>query len=80
MQAISIADAKPGSFRVSGIFIPARQAERLSDLGLRVGSAIEVLQNRGEGGAVLAVGDARLAVDAKTAAKVRVISIEGEGE
>ncbi|MFA6018763.1 MAG: ferrous iron transport protein A [Rhodospirillales bacterium] len=78
MQSIPIAKARPGSFRISGILLPAREAERLSDLGLRVGGEIRLLQNRGDGGAVLAVGDARLAVDAATAAKVRVIFIKGE--
>lgn len=79
MQSIPMTKAKPGNFRVAGIFLPSDQAERLGDLGLRVGNPVQLLQNRGEGGAVLAVGDARLAVDAATALKVRVVSIEGEG-
>lgn len=48
------------------------RARRLRDLGLAEGRELAVVQQREEGGVLVAVGDGRLALDAETAARVFV--------
>ncbi|MGQ9365306.1 FeoA family protein [Azospirillum sp. ST 5-10] len=79
MRSIPVSKAGPGAFRVAGLLLPSHQIARLTDLGLRPGAVVSVVQSRGDGGAVVACGDTRLALDGDTAARVRVVSIEGEG-
>lgn len=47
-------------------------ARRLRDLGLAEGRELSVVQQRAEGGVLVAVGEARLALDAETAGRVVV--------
>jgi len=47
-------------------------ARRLRDLGLAEGRELSVVQQREEGGVLVAVGDGRLALDAETAGRVLV--------
>lgn len=78
MRSIPMSKAGTGDFRVAGVLLPSDQVTRLNDLGLRPGGTVTVLQNRGDAGAVIGCGDARLALDAATAARILLAPVEGE--
>ncbi len=78
MRSIPASKAAPGSYRVSGVLLPPDVTTRLGDLGLRPGIVVTLLQNQGSGGTLVACGDARVALDADTAARVRLVTLEGE--
>lgn len=76
MKSMALSKASSGTFRVSAILAPGDVVARLGDLGLRTGGLVGILGNRGADGMVVACGDARLALDQDTAAKVRVVAAE----
>ena len=72
-----LADATPGrALVIAALGGGAGPARRLRDLGLAEGRELAVVQQREEGGVLVAVGEARLALDAETAARVRVRAAE----
>jgi ferrous iron transport protein A len=57
--------------------LDSRQAMRLAELGLRAGESVTLTQ-RGVGGArVLAVAGSRIALDARTAARLPLVTEDG---
>ncbi len=73
-----LAQATPGrAVVIARLDDGAGPTRRLRDLGLAEGRELGVVQQRAEGGMLVAVGDARLALDAETAARVRVRDAAG---
>jgi ferrous iron transport protein A len=76
--AFPLAQATPGRVAVvARLGGGPQRVRRLRDLGLAEGRELSVAQQREEGGVLVAVGDARLALDAETAASVFVRDPEG---
>ena len=68
-----LADATPGrALVIAALGGGADPARRLRDLGLAEGRELAVVQQREEGGVLVAVGEGRLALDAETAERVCV--------
>lgn len=55
--------------------IPPSELKRLRDLGLYVGSVASVITSAQNGPLLLAVGDARIAVNRDVAAEIKVVRI-----
>lgn len=55
---------------------PTGQARRLTELGLRAGAHVRVLMRTAGGGRVVAVEDARIALDRGTLRRVPVVQTE----
>lgn len=60
---------------VTGVRLPATDAFRLSEMGIRCGSIAHVTQHAAFGGRVIAVAGSRYALDAGTAALIDVESV-----
>ena len=58
--------------RVTGVRLPAADAFRLNEMGIRLGTLAHVTQYAGFGGRVLAVAGSRFALDGATAALIDV--------
>lgn len=58
--------------RVTGVRLPAGDAFRLSEMGIRLGTLAHVIQHAAFGGRVIAVAGSRYALDAGTAALIDV--------
>ncbi|NBB71755.1 MAG: ferrous iron transport protein A [Alphaproteobacteria bacterium] len=72
-RGFALARAEPGrALVVVQLGGGAADARRLRDIGLAEGRGLSVVQQRDEGGVLVAAGDGRLALDAATAARVRV--------
>lgn len=73
MAQMKLFDVKSGKVRVRLLEGGSAEEKRLSDLGMHVGSRVEVLQHNGENGLLLAVNDdTRLVLDRATAERVTV--------
>ena len=68
-------DRVTGSATVSTVNAEPTLCRRLAEMGVRPGAHIRVLHRTSGGGRVIAVGGARLALDAKMAA---VITVDGD--
>lgn len=55
-----------GTVMLAAPLLPAGRARRVAELGLRAGCRVTVLLRTAGGGRVIAVEDARIAVDAET--------------
>jgi ferrous iron transport protein A len=60
---------------VTAVTLPVVRERRLAELGLRRGQPVRVLHRTTGGGRLLAVGDARIAVDSRT---LRAIEVRGD--
>jgi len=58
--------------RVTGIRLPAADAFRLEEMGVRLGTRARVTQRAAFGGRVIAVAGSRFALDGETAALIDV--------
>ena len=58
--------------RVTGVRLPAADAFRLNEIGIRLGTVAHVTQHAAFGGRVLAVAGSRYALDGATAALIDV--------
>lgn len=58
--------------RVTGVRLPAADAFRLNEMGVRLGTLAQVTQRAAFGGRVIAVAGSRFALDAETAALIDV--------
>jgi ferrous iron transport protein A len=58
--------------RVTGVRLPAADAFRLNEMGVRLGTRTQVTQRAAFGGRVIAVAGSRFALDAGTAALIDV--------
>ena len=58
--------------RVTGVRLPAADAFRLEEMGVRLGTRARVTQRAAFGGRVIAVSGSRFALDAETAALIDV--------
>jgi ferrous iron transport protein A len=61
---------------VQPLHVGQAYARRLAELGIRVGAPVSVLMRTAGGGAVVSVGDGRIALDSRTLRQVPVISQE----
>ncbi|GIG40879.1 FeoA family protein [Cellulomonas phragmiteti] len=66
-----------GTARVAGLDLEDGPRVRLQELGLRPGGELRVTLRGAFGGLVVAVGADRFAVDARTAACIRVAPVAG---
>lgn len=73
--ATPIVDCPPGHYRIVTIAGDAMAGPRLRELGLRPGGRIEVVQNHGPAGVVVATGDGRVALAAELARLVLVRTV-----
>ncbi|HYO20544.1 MAG TPA: FeoA family protein [Dermatophilaceae bacterium] len=62
--------------RVTGVRLPAEDAFRLSEMGIRMGTLAHVTQHAAFGGRVIAVAGSRYALDAGTAALIDVEPVQ----
>jgi ferrous iron transport protein A len=62
--------------RVIGVRLPAADALRLSEMGIRCGTLAQVTQHAAFGGRVIAVAGSRYALDAGTAALIDVEPVQ----
>jgi len=58
--------------RVTGVRLPAADAFRLEEMGIRLGARAQVTQRAAFGGRVIAVAGSRFALDGETAALIDV--------
>jgi len=58
--------------RVTGVRLPAADAFRLNEMGIRLGTRAHVTQHAAFGGRVIAVSGSRYALDGGTAALIDV--------
>ena len=58
--------------RVTGVRLPAADAFRLNEMGIRLGTVAHVTQHAAFGGRVIAVAGSRYALDGRTAALIDV--------
>ena len=65
--------------RVTGVRLPASDAFRLNEMGIRLGSIAHVTQHAAFGGRVVAVSGSRFALDGATAALIDVEPVEHLG-
>jgi ferrous iron transport protein A len=65
--------------RVTGVRLPAVDAFRLNEMGIRLGTLAHVTQQAAFGGRVIAVAGSRYALDAQTAALIDVEPVEHLG-
>jgi ferrous iron transport protein A len=65
--------------RVTGVRLPAADAFRLSEMGVRPGALTHVTQYAAFGGRVIAVAGSRFALDAGTAALIDVEPVDRRG-
>jgi len=63
--------------RVTGVRLPAQDAFRLNEMGIRVGTVARVTQHAAFGGRVVAVAGSRYALDGGTAALIDVAPVVG---
>lgn len=66
-----------GEVVVDAVRAEPAHRRRLSELGVRPGARLRVLRRTAGGGAVLAVGDGRVAVDVRTLRAVVLRPVEG---
>ncbi len=77
MKRLPLFDIRSGAVRVAAVTGGAGEEKRLSDLGLHIGSRLEVLQHSGANGLVVSVNDdGRLVLDPATARGVLVVRLE----
>jgi ferrous iron transport protein A len=70
---MTLRESPPGvELCVTGVRLPASEAFRLNEMGIRVGSVAHVTQHAAFGGRVLAVAGSRYALDRGTAALIDV--------
>ena len=70
---MTLPECPPGEeLCVTGVRLPAADAFRLSEMGIRVGTIARVTQHAAFGGRVVAVAGSRYALDAGTAALIDV--------
>lgn len=70
---LALPEAEGGSYvRIASVNAGAVANRRLAELGIRRGTAVEVVQNQGPDGVVLGLGDDRLALPRHLAAQIRV--------
>ena len=62
--------------RVTGVRLPAVEAFRLNEMGIRLGTIAQVTQQAAFGGRVIAVAGSRFALDGGTAALIDVEPVE----
>ena len=62
--------------RVTGVRLPAVDAFRLNEMGIRLGTIAQVTQQAAFGGRVIAVAGSRFALDGGTAALIDVEPVE----
>jgi ferrous iron transport protein A len=65
--------------RVTGLRLPAADAFRLGEMGIRAGTRAHVTQHAAFGGRVIAVAGSRFALDGGTAALIDVEPVERMG-
>jgi ferrous iron transport protein A len=65
--------------RVTGVRLPAADAFRLNEMGIRLGTTAHVTQHAAFGGRVIAVAGSRYALDAGTAALIDVEPVKHSG-
>lgn len=65
--------------RVTGVHLPAADAFRLNEMGIRLGTLAQVTQHAAFGGRVIAVAGSRYALDGGTAALIDVETVDGLG-
>ena len=65
--------------RVTGVRLPAADAFRLKEMGIRMGTLGHVTQHAAFGGRVIAVAGSRFALDGGTAAFIDVEPVESMG-
>ncbi|MBN2176665.1 MAG: ferrous iron transport protein A [Demequinaceae bacterium] len=69
-------DLTPGvDARVTGVRASGGDSLRLTEIGLRPGEKVRVVQRAGLGGRLIALGCGRIAVDAGTARRIEVEEI-----
>ncbi len=77
MKRLPLFDIRSGTVRVAALTGGPAEEKRLGDLGLHVGSRVEVLQHSGANGVVISVNeDGRLMLDPATARGVLVMRLE----
>jgi Fe2+ transport system protein FeoA len=70
---LALPEAKSGSYvRIAFVNAGAVANRRLAEMGVRRGTAVQVVQNQGPDGVVLGLGDDRLALPRHLAAQIRV--------
>jgi ferrous iron transport protein A len=70
---MTLPESPPGAqLRVTGVRLPAADALRLNEMGIRAGTLAHVTQHAAFGGRVIAVAGSRYALDAGTAALIDV--------
>lgn len=65
--------------RVTGVRLPAADAFRLHEMGIRLGATAHITQHAAFGGRVIAVAGSRYALDAGTAALIDVERVKHRG-
>jgi ferrous iron transport protein A len=77
---MTLPESPPGAkLRVTGVRLPAPEAFRLKEMGIRPGTLAHVTQHAAFGGRVIAVAGSRFALDAATAALIDVEPVERLG-
>lgn len=77
MSHLKLSDVESGTVRVIAWEGDATDEKRLADLGLHLGSRVEIVQHSGENGLLVAINDdCRVVVDARTAGRVVVRPLE----
>jgi ferrous iron transport protein A len=72
-SAMTLLESPPGAeLYVTGVRLPASDALRLQEMGIRLGSVARVTQHAAFGGRVVAVAGSRYALDGGTAALIDV--------
>jgi ferrous iron transport protein A len=70
---MTLPESPPGAeLRVTGVRLPAADAFRLQEMGVRLGTRTRVTQRAAFGGRVIAVAGSRFALDGATAALIDV--------
>jgi ferrous iron transport protein A len=70
---MTLPESPPGAeLRVTGVRLPAADAFRLNEMGIRLGTLAQVTQHASFGGRVIAVAGSRFALDGETAALIDV--------
>ncbi|MDD6461717.1 MAG: FeoA family protein [Bifidobacteriaceae bacterium] len=72
-DALTLRDAKTGEqYVMAGTTLDDRHAFRLEEMGLRQGTALQVIQRTNFGGRVVASGTQRIAIDGGTARRILI--------
>lgn len=72
-QCMTLPECPLGAeLRVTGVRLPAADAFRLNEMGIRLGTIAHVTQHAAFGGRVIAVAGSRYALDGGTAALIDV--------